>query len=1030
MNTFTQRLVTKRTIAGFSRLGLAGLMCCLFLFLGGIARAEHPAHNVMINRPPSVRDTQSPSMLAFGSDGRTHQTLAPAEELSNPYYGLSPCSVPSFGPTTNFAVGSPNPQGIAAGDFNADGMQDLATANDLISNTVSIMLGNGQGGFSAVFTATAGTGPQHLTTADFNQDGRLDLAVANYYSNNFSVLLGDGTGHFGLPTNYSVGATAYYITAGDFDRDGALDLATVVFNGHNVAVYRGNGNGGFFNERHYAVGSYPLSVVASDFNHDNILDLAVTNQNSSNVSILTGRGDGTFNGHIDYAAGTYPRCVAVGDFNGDGNNDLAVANNLSNNISILLGNGSGGFSGPTNYSVGAAPGCITTADVNLDGILDLAVTNRSGSTSSVLLGDGNGGFGTRRDFPTQSDPYGIVSSDLNGDGLPDLAVTNRSSHTVSILLNTCGLQTATPTATPSPTRTPTNNPTHTRTRTPTNTWTNTPTHSLTATPTSTMTLTPLPTQTPGGPSATPVLTNTRTNTPTYTPTRSPSSTPTTTQTNTPTQTPGSPSATPQATSTPCAIQFSDVPPNDPFYAYIHCLACQGIVGGYTTNPPCTTGVPCFLPGAGVTRGQMAKFVANAAGYLDPISSTQQTFTDVPPGHPFWLYVERAALHGVISGYSSSPPCTTGVPCFLPANGVTRGQTAKFVANAGGYGEIIPSTQQTFTDIPPSHPFWVYVERTALHGVISGYSSSPPCTTGVPCFLAANSVTRGQTSKFIANTFFPNCQSIRRVYGLNFSPYMDGQDPNWGSQISEEQLRERMRIVARYTEWVRTFAVNHGLERSGRIARTFGLKIALGAWLGPDQAANDQEITTLIQLANANEADILVVGSEVLLRGDLTEDQLIDYINQVRQAVPGIPVTTADTYAVLLAHPRVMDAVDVEFANFYPFWEGIPVNQAVATLDAQYQQVQAAAHGKDVWVSETGWPSAGTPVGGAVPSPENAAFYFNSFEAWARAGNHPTAYFEAFDETWKERYEGDVGSHWGVWDKNGYMKPGMEQVFNR
>ena len=120
-----------------------------------------------------------------------------------------------------------------------------------------------------------------------------------------------------------------------------------------------------------------------------------------------------------------------------------------------------------------------------------------------------------------------------------------------------------------------------------------------------------------------------------------------------------------------------------------------------------------------------------------------------------------ALHGVISGYSSSPPCTTGVPCFLPGNPVTRGQTAKFVANAAGYTDPIPSTQQTFTDVPPSNPFWLYIERAVLHGVISGYTSSPPCTTGVPCFLPGNAVTRGQTAKFIANAFFPNCQTPAR-----------------------------------------------------------------------------------------------------------------------------------------------------------------------------------------------------------------------------------------------------------------------------
>ncbi|HUS16296.1 MAG TPA: S-layer homology domain-containing protein [Chloroflexia bacterium] len=223
-----------------------------------------------------------------------------------------------------------------------------------------------------------------------------------------------------------------------------------------------------------------------------------------------------------------------------------------------------------------------------------------------------------------------------------------------------------------------------------------------------------------------------------------------------TRTPGSsPTATPGGP-TPCPAQYTDVDASSPFYAYVRCLACRGIVSGYTTSPPCTTGTPCFQPAANVTRGQMAKFVSNAAGYGDAIPSTQQTFTDVPYGSPFWIYVERAVAHGVISGYTSTPPCTTGVPCFLPGANVTRGQTAKFVSNAALYSDPIPSTQQTFTDVPISSPFWLYTERAYAHGVISGYTTSPPCTTGVPCFGPGNNVTRGQTSKFISNGFFPGC----------------------------------------------------------------------------------------------------------------------------------------------------------------------------------------------------------------------------------------------------------------------------------
>jgi N-acetylneuraminic acid mutarotase len=218
-----------------------------------------------------------------------------------------------------------------------------------------------------------------------------------------------------------------------------------------------------------------------------------------------------------------------------------------------------------------------------------------------------------------------------------------------------------------------------------------------------------------------------------------------------------PPSTPTPSPTACPLQFTDVAQGSTFYPYIRCLACRGIVGGYTSNPPCTTGVPCFLPGSNVTRGQMAKFVSNAANYQDVIPPSQQTFTDVPPNSTFWLYVERAYLHSVISGYTSVPPCAVA-PCFLPGNNVTRGQAAKFVSIAAGYTDLIPPNQQTFADVAPNSTFWVYIERVFLHGVISGYTSSPPCTTGTPCFIPANNVTRGQTAKFISNAFFPNCQT--------------------------------------------------------------------------------------------------------------------------------------------------------------------------------------------------------------------------------------------------------------------------------
>lgn len=268
----------------------------------------------------------------------------------------------------------------------------------------------------------------------------------------------------------------------------------------------------------------------------------------------------------------------------------------------------------------------------------------------------------------------------------------------------------------------------------------------------------------------------------------------------------------------------------------------------------------------------------------------------------------------------------------------------------------------------------------------------------------------------------------KTYGLNFSPYVDGQDPNNEPIISEDQIRERMQIIAPFTEWVRSYGYTHGLEKSGLIAHQLGLKIALGAWLSSNLTANEQEISNLITAAKAGQADMVVVGAEVLLRGDLTESQLINYINRVKTELPGIPVTTNDVYDEFISHPNVVSAIDLVLANYYPYWEGTKLSCAIYNLHKYHKQVKAIAGGKTVIVGETGWPSEGNTIGEAIPSLANASYHFLNFVSWARANNVPYFYFTSLDESWKAQYEGPQGAHWGVWDKNGNIKSGMEHVF--
>ncbi len=265
----------------------------------------------------------------------------------------------------------------------------------------------------------------------------------------------------------------------------------------------------------------------------------------------------------------------------------------------------------------------------------------------------------------------------------------------------------------------------------------------------------------------------------------------------------------------------------------------------------------------------------------------------------------------------------------------------------------------------------------------------------------------------------------KVHGLDFGPFTDGRDPSSGAVISEAELRRHLETVAPQTEWVRTYAMAGGLDATGRLAHSLGLKVAAGVWLGRDAAANRRELDRGIALARAGEADMLIVGSETLLRGDLAVATLVSYVREARAAVPAaVPVTTADTADAWLANPALLAEVDAVLINEYPFWRGVPLEDAPACLHQAWLNVRAKAGGKPVMLSETGWPSAGGAVRGALPSGENAAAYFRAVSAWAATNRVPVFYFAAFDEPWKRAAEGERGAHWGVWDASGQLKPGM------
>jgi exo-beta-1,3-glucanase (GH17 family) len=271
---------------------------------------------------------------------------------------------------------------------------------------------------------------------------------------------------------------------------------------------------------------------------------------------------------------------------------------------------------------------------------------------------------------------------------------------------------------------------------------------------------------------------------------------------------------------------------------------------------------------------------------------------------------------------------------------------------------------------------------------------------------------------------PNDGGGIHLSGLCFSPYMPGQGPDRTGPLPPDQVRSRLAVVAPVTDWVRSYGTENGLETIGRFSHELGRKVAVGAWLGRDRAANERQIAGLIAIGKAGQADVLIVGSETLLRGDLSEAELLGAIARVRRAVPGVPVTTAETYNIYLDHPALFGAVDQVYVHIYPFWNGVGIDRAVTAAGEAYTRVEQKAGGRPVIVAETGWPSAGEPNGAAVPSAANAERYFREFTAWAKGRQVPYFYFEAFDEAWKAQHEGERGAHWGLWDQNAHPKNGL------
>lgn len=262
-----------------------------------------------------------------------------------------------------------------------------------------------------------------------------------------------------------------------------------------------------------------------------------------------------------------------------------------------------------------------------------------------------------------------------------------------------------------------------------------------------------------------------------------------------------------------------------------------------------------------------------------------------------------------------------------------------------------------------------------------------------------------------------------IHGISFCPYLEYQGP--GTQLTEAQIIDRLTIIEPHVSWIRSFSCTDGNEMIPVLGKKLGLKTMVGAWIDDDLESNEEEIEALLKIARNGDADILAIGNEILLREELKEEEIINYIQRVKKEVPHIPVAYVDAYYKFENHPALADACDILLCNCYPFWEGCSLEYSLLYMKDMYNRAQRAAKGKKVIIAETGWPDKGQNFHGAIPSEENALKYFLNTQKWAEEENIEIFYFSSFNENWKNDDEGDVGSSWGLWDAQGKIKYGCE-----
>ncbi|MGE0800530.1 MAG: hypothetical protein AB7G13_08990 [Lautropia sp.] len=269
-------------------------------------------------------------------------------------------------------------------------------------------------------------------------------------------------------------------------------------------------------------------------------------------------------------------------------------------------------------------------------------------------------------------------------------------------------------------------------------------------------------------------------------------------------------------------------------------------------------------------------------------------------------------------------------------------------------------------------------------------------------------------------------AAQTVQCLSYAPFRKpGESPFIaGTRVGEARLAEDLKLLSARTRCVRTYSVQQGLDAVPRLARSLGMKVLLGVWLGRDRAENELELQKAIALAREypDTVSALVVGNEVLLRRELSEPVLAEYIDRARSGA-GVPVTYADVWEFWSEHKTLARHVSFVTIHILPYWEDEPVgiDAAIDHIVATAESMRKLFEGKEILIGETGWPSAGRPRRAAVASRVNQARFFRHFSVAAAEHGFRYNFIEAFDQPWKRRMEGAMGGNWGLFDSDGRAK---------